>query len=435
MQKNGTGEHIPPPRPKRKSAQPYPQKSSAGGRGADARKKRNAGAGAGGASLMAGGMDGGMRAGAPLGSQGLGNQVMGRSPMGGGAGVPLEYGAPGPMGGGYLVHARGAGGSNFAPASVRGDARWGPGPGLAGAHGMAHGGSLSAPYGGSHPFLSGGALRDSASFGGGSFGGPPGTDPRGDEGTRGGGGANDPNASYVRGNARKHPTSNPDFVVVYTFLAGLFDPSQRGHGEKLRNMAPIDRETALLLMRNLGANLMCQRMWEDQIQLIGQGYPTFVNATYDERGGLTGAAGGHAMQASAAVGDGDGTSGDGSGDGADGARPERDGSGAGSGGGGSDEEGGVGGAGEGDARGEGEAGAANDAGGPEAGSRGGSPVENPEEEGKKRDGDGGEAGDGGDEKGGGGDGTGDAGDGGGAEPSPEPEVPPGDAVPLSAFLA
>ena len=106
-------------------------------------------------------------------------------------------------------------------------------------------------------------------------------------------------------------------MVVYTFLAGLFDPSQRGHGEKLRNMAPIDRETALLLMRNLGANLMCQRMWEDQIQLIGQGYPTFVNATYDERGGLTGAAGGHAMQASAAVGDGDGTSGDGSGDGAD----------------------------------------------------------------------------------------------------------------------
>jgi hypothetical protein len=28
VQKNGTGEHIPPPRPKRKSAQPYPQKSN-----------------------------------------------------------------------------------------------------------------------------------------------------------------------------------------------------------------------------------------------------------------------------------------------------------------------------------------------------------------------------------------------------------------------
>ena len=431
MQKNGTGEHIPPPRPKRKSAQPYPQKSSAGGRGADARKKRNAGAGAASASLMAGGMAGGMRAGAPPGAAGLGNQGMGRSPMGGGAGVPLEYGAPGPMGGGYLVHARGAGGSNFAQTSVRGDARWAPpGPGLAGAHGMPHSGSLGSPYGSSHPLLSGGALRDSASFGGGSFGGLPWTDA-----PNGGGGAND--ASYVQRNARKHPTSHPDFVVVYTFLAGLFDPAQRGHGEKLRNMAPINRETALLLMRNLGANLMCQRMWEDQIQLIGQGYPTFVNATYDDRGGLTGAAGGHAIEASAAVGDGDGTSGDGSGDGADGARPERDGSGAGSGGGGSDEEGGVGGAGEGDARGEGEAGAANDAGGPEAGSRGGSPVENPEEEGKNGDGDGdgGEAGDGGDEKRGDGDGTGDANDGGGAEPSPEPAVPPGDAVPLSAFLA
>ena len=44
VQKNGTGEHIPPPRPKRKSAQPYPQKSSAGGRGAEARKKPHAAA-------------------------------------------------------------------------------------------------------------------------------------------------------------------------------------------------------------------------------------------------------------------------------------------------------------------------------------------------------------------------------------------------------
>ena len=30
VQKNGTGEHIPPPRPKRKSAQPYPQKAAVG---------------------------------------------------------------------------------------------------------------------------------------------------------------------------------------------------------------------------------------------------------------------------------------------------------------------------------------------------------------------------------------------------------------------
>ena len=66
---------------------------------------------------------------------------------------------------------------------------------------------------------------------------------------------------------------------MYTFLGGLFDPEVRGHREKLKRMSPIDRETALLLMRSLGANLMCQRMWEDQIQLIGAGCPTFVNAT------------------------------------------------------------------------------------------------------------------------------------------------------------
>ena len=34
-------------------------------------------------------------------------------------------------------------------------------------HGMPHSGSLGSPYGSSHPFLSGGALRDSASLGGG----------------------------------------------------------------------------------------------------------------------------------------------------------------------------------------------------------------------------------------------------------------------------
>jgi len=28
VQKNGTGEHLPPPRPKRKAAHPYPQKAS-----------------------------------------------------------------------------------------------------------------------------------------------------------------------------------------------------------------------------------------------------------------------------------------------------------------------------------------------------------------------------------------------------------------------
>lgn len=31
VQKNGTSEHVPPPRPKRKAAHPYPQKASKNG--------------------------------------------------------------------------------------------------------------------------------------------------------------------------------------------------------------------------------------------------------------------------------------------------------------------------------------------------------------------------------------------------------------------
>jgi hypothetical protein len=114
-------------------------------------------------------------------------------------------------------------------------------------------------------------------------------------------------------------SSNPDFVCVYSFLAGLFDPEVQGHREKLRAMSAIDRETAMLLMRNLGANLMCQRMWEDQIQLIGAGFPTFVNAAFDEPGrGMMGGSGGpQVMQASAVGGTGRDNS-NGSSDGRDG---------------------------------------------------------------------------------------------------------------------
>ena len=79
-------------------------------------------------------------------------------------------------------------------------------------------------------------------------------------------------------------STSPDFVTVYRLLGGLFDPDVRAdpreqsHVEKLKTMSPIDRETALLLMRNLASNLMCPRMWEEQIQLIGAGCPTFVHA-------------------------------------------------------------------------------------------------------------------------------------------------------------
>ena len=129
-----------------------------------------------------------------------------------------------------------------------------------------------------------GGLGDVNAGGGGDFGGyvRGGGGGNGMGGMNGGGGVGDGRGAGTQGGgpaSGRKLGSNPDFVAVYTFLGGLFDPEVRGHREKLKRMSPIDRETALLLMRNLGANLMCQRMWEDQIQLIGAGCPTFVNAT------------------------------------------------------------------------------------------------------------------------------------------------------------
>ena len=217
----------------------------------------------------------------------MGSQHVGPSPMGGHGtqmGGPMEYGGP-LQGGGFLVHPRGSGGlGGHANHNGNRDTRWVPSPGSYGSYGMTNVGD--------------GMLGNLQ----GSMGGNGGGHPIHNWNSNGVGGPNNNIQHNPDTNGgRKHPTSNPDFVVVYTFLAGLFDPSRRDHKRTLKQMAPIDRETTLLLMRNLGANLMCQRMWEDQIQLIGAGYPTFVNASYDERGALSGAAGGHAVTNSAAV--------------------------------------------------------------------------------------------------------------------------------------
>ncbi|VAI48075.1 unnamed protein product [Triticum turgidum subsp. durum] len=56
----------------------------------------------------------------------------------------------------------------------------------------------------------------------------------------------------------------PDFAQVYSFLGSVFDPSTKGHLQKLKEMNPIDVETALLLMRNLSINLTSPD-FEDQL--------------------------------------------------------------------------------------------------------------------------------------------------------------------------
>ncbi|KAG8071862.1 hypothetical protein GUJ93_ZPchr0006g44757 [Zizania palustris] len=59
----------------------------------------------------------------------------------------------------------------------------------------------------------------------------------------------------------------PDFAQVYSFLGSVFDPSTSGHLEKLKEMNPIDVETALLLMKNLSINLTSPD-FEDQRKLL-----------------------------------------------------------------------------------------------------------------------------------------------------------------------
>ncbi|CAL5422464.1 unnamed protein product [Camellia sinensis] len=47
----------------------------------------------------------------------------------------------------------------------------------------------------------------------------------------------------------------PDFAEVYRFMGSVFDLDTQGHVQKLKEIDPINFETALLLMRNLTINL------------------------------------------------------------------------------------------------------------------------------------------------------------------------------------
>ncbi|KAF3441570.1 hypothetical protein FNV43_RR15484 [Rhamnella rubrinervis] len=47
----------------------------------------------------------------------------------------------------------------------------------------------------------------------------------------------------------------PDFAQVYSFIGSVFDPNATDHLQRLKEMDPINLETALLLMQNLAINL------------------------------------------------------------------------------------------------------------------------------------------------------------------------------------
>ncbi|RXH95128.1 hypothetical protein DVH24_024812 [Malus domestica] len=59
----------------------------------------------------------------------------------------------------------------------------------------------------------------------------------------------------------------PDFTQVYGFIGSVFDPNVTGHLQNLKKMDPIDVETVLLLMRNLSMNLTNPE-FEDHRQLL-----------------------------------------------------------------------------------------------------------------------------------------------------------------------
>ncbi|XP_057454685.1 protein REVEILLE 5-like [Lotus japonicus] len=59
----------------------------------------------------------------------------------------------------------------------------------------------------------------------------------------------------------------PDFAQVYRFIGSVFDPDSTNHLQRLKQMDPINVETALLLMKNLSINLRSPE-FEDHKRLI-----------------------------------------------------------------------------------------------------------------------------------------------------------------------
>ncbi|KAG8653524.1 hypothetical protein MANES_05G030200v8 [Manihot esculenta] len=68
-----------------------------------------------------------------------------------------------------------------------------------------------------------------------------------------------------RGDQGKPMRVMPDFALVYSFIGSVFDPNASGQLQRLKQMDPINLETALLLMRNLAINLTSPD-FEDHVQ-------------------------------------------------------------------------------------------------------------------------------------------------------------------------
>lgn len=65
----------------------------------------------------------------------------------------------------------------------------------------------------------------------------------------------------------------PDFAQVYSYIGSIFDPNSSDHMQKLKQMDPINVETAVMLMKNLCINLVSPE-FEDVRRMIVQGTPS-----------------------------------------------------------------------------------------------------------------------------------------------------------------
>ena len=265
VQKNGTGEHVPPPRPKRKSAKPYP-KAPVSGKAAEpvapettavskpaktSAQTGQPGRGASGAGRRVGGKfkSGGDGSNEKSARGGECSHTKNCGVKGGKApGADQGFGRPG-----MTTDARAAAATTRKLGMKRSSdvamKRYGSGKGhqsdrsAAAAKG---GGSVqwnrastSTPVGSHYPVAGGGTDA-------GQFNGMPGSD-------------------------------QPDFSVVYGYLSSLFEPgSNRERIEGLVSVSPIDRHTIVLLMKNLISNLQNPQMWNEQVRLLSQGLPNFV---------------------------------------------------------------------------------------------------------------------------------------------------------------
>ena len=309
VQKNGTGEHVPPPRPKRKSAKPYPKAPQAASEAV----------GGGGATSAAARQAGVMTGADPSAYVNRRSVTAERDPKGGG--VLADADARTSSGAGaettddtlmYMDH-------QYMPKNVpkRGGAGRGtvahpgvvfPGPGLpTRAYIEQHGGVMPDKVGAEvgaggfgtrmqapllnqqqqhqqqqqqhalyqqrqqHPMSRHGTQVSSSGL-------PPRLPPHSI-------------AMMYQQQQRMHqrvaaPDARdvglPDFSIVYEYLSSLFEPtSNRERIENLVKVRPIDRQTIVLLMRNLTNNLQSERMWSDASRTQSRGVPNFAAGAID----------------------------------------------------------------------------------------------------------------------------------------------------------